>query len=141
MGATWIFRPEKLHQKNACKTYGFFDLRDYTEKNPWKHCGFFDHRNYIEKSMRIKRGWSKTSEIMSWMLCYIMSSTWKLHGFFNHQITSKKVRGKGVDFSISEITSKKYMEITCKFVEIWPSTYRRNINVESRWMRRGVPVG
>ena len=27
-------------------------------------------------------------------------------------------------FGISEITSKKYMEMTWKFVEIWSSTYR-----------------
>ena len=55
--------------------------------------------------------------------------------------TSKKVHGNDVDFSISEITSKKYVEMTWKFVEIWSSTYRRNIDVESTWIRRGVLVG
>ena len=61
--------------------------------------------------------------------------------FSTIEITSKKVRGNDVDFSIIEIISKKYVEMTCKFVEIWSLTYRRNIHVESRWIRRGVPVG
>ena len=57
------------------------------------------------------------------------------------KITSKKVRGNDVDFSISKITSKNYVEMTWKFVEIWSSTYRRNIDVESTWIGRGVLVG
>ena len=61
--------------------------------------------------------------------------------FSTSEITSKKVRGNDVDFSISEITSKKYVEMTWKFVEIWFSTYRRNIGVESTWIRRGVSLG
>ena len=61
--------------------------------------------------------------------------------FSTIEITSKKVRGNDVDFSTIEIISKKYVEMTCKFVEIWSLTYRRNIHVESRWIRRGVPVG
>ena len=61
--------------------------------------------------------------------------------FWTIKITSKKVHGNYVDFSISEITSKKYVELTWKFVEIWSSTYRRNIYVESTWIRRGVLVG
>ena len=61
--------------------------------------------------------------------------------FSTSEITSKKVRGNHVDFSTIEITSKKYAEMTWKFVEILSSTYRRNIHVESTWIRRGVPVG
>ena len=61
--------------------------------------------------------------------------------FSNIEITLKKVRGNDVDFSISEITSKKYVEMTWKFVEIWSSTHRRNIHVDSMCIRRGVPVG
>ena len=61
--------------------------------------------------------------------------------FSTIEITSKKRRGNHVDFSTSETTSKKYAEMTWKFVEIWSSTYRRNIHVESTWIRRGVPVG
>ena len=57
------------------------------------------------------------------------------------KITSKKVRGNDVNFSISEITSKKYVKMTWKLVEIWSSTYQCNIDVESTWIRRGVPVG
>ena len=69
----------------------------------------------------------------------------KVHGnivnFSTSKITSKKVRGNQVDFSTIETASKKYAEMTWKFVEIWSSTYRRNIYVESTWIRRGVPVG
>ena len=61
--------------------------------------------------------------------------------FLTIDITSKKVRGNHVDFSTSEITSKKYAEMMWKLVEIWSSTYQRNIHVESMWIRRGVPVG
>ena len=51
--------------------------------------------------------------------------------FWTIEIPSKKVYGNDVDFSISEISSKMYVEMTLKFVEIWSSTYRRNIHVES----------
>ena len=61
--------------------------------------------------------------------------------FLNSQITSQKVRGNDVDFSISEIISKKYVEMTWRFVKICSSTYQRNIEVESTWIRCGVPVG
>ena len=60
--------------------------------------------------------------------------------FWTNEITSKKVRGNDVDFLTIKITSKKYEEMTWKFVEIWSSTYRRNIPVESTWIRLGVPV-
>ena len=55
--------------------------------------------------------------------------------------TPIKVCGKDLDFSTIKITSKKYAEMTWKFVEIWCSTYQRNIHVESMWIRRCVPVG
>ena len=56
------------------------------------------------------------------------------------EITSNKVRGNNMDFSIGEITSKKYVEMTWKFVGIWLSMYGCNIEVESPSIRRGVPV-
>ena len=59
--------------------------------------------------------------------------------FWTREIT--RVRGNNVDFSASEITSKKYVEMTWKFVEIWSSTYQCNIHVESTRIRRCVPVG
>ena len=61
--------------------------------------------------------------------------------FSTREITSKKVRENDVDFSISQITLKKYMEMTWKFVKIWSWTYRRNIQVESTLIQRGVSVG
>ena len=61
--------------------------------------------------------------------------------FSTIKMTSTKVRGNDVGFSISETTSKKYVKTTWRFVQIWSSTYRRNIHVESTSIRRGVPVG
>ena len=57
------------------------------------------------------------------------------------KLHQKKVRENVVDFSTMETTLKKYLEMTQKFFEIWPSTYRRNIDVESMWIQRGVPIG
>ena len=61
--------------------------------------------------------------------------------FPTSEITSKRVCGNDVDFSISEITSKTSVEMTWKLIKIWSLTYRRNIDVESMWIQRGVPVG
>ena len=61
--------------------------------------------------------------------------------FSTSEIRSKKVRGNDVDLSISKVISKKYLEMTWKFVEIWSSTYRCDIDVESTWIQRGVSVG
>ena len=61
--------------------------------------------------------------------------------FSTSEIRSKKVRGNDVDLSISKVISKKYLEMTWKFVEIWSSTYRCDIDVELTWIQRGVSVG
>ena len=61
--------------------------------------------------------------------------------FPTSEIRSKRVCGNDVDFSISEITSKTSVEMTWKLIKIWSLTYRRNIDVESTWIQRGVPVG
>ena len=67
---------------------------------------------------------------------------WKQRGFFQQsKLHWKKVSRNNVDFSISEITSKKYVEMTWKFVKIWSLTYRRNIDIKSTWIRRGMSVG
>ena len=57
------------------------------------------------------------------------------------EITSKKVRGNNMDFSFIKITSKKYAKMTWKFVKNWSLTYRRNIHIESTWIRHSVSVG
>ena len=49
--------------------------------------------------------------------------------FSTSEIASKKVRRNDADFSTIEITSKKYVEMTWKFVEIKSSTYRRGFDV------------
>ena len=61
--------------------------------------------------------------------------------FSTSEITPIKLRVNNVDFSTIEITSKKYTEMTWKFVKIWSSTYRRNIHVESTLIRRDAPIG
>ena len=57
------------------------------------------------------------------------------------EITPKKVRENDVDFRISKITLKKYVEMTRKFVEIYYLRNRRNIDVESTSIWRGFSVG
>ena len=52
-------------------------------------------------------------------------------GFSITQITLNKVHRNGVNFSPIEITSKKYVEMTWKFVDILPLTWRQNIAIES----------
>ena len=78
--------------------------------------------------------------------------------FPTSEITSKKVRGNNVDFFDQQNYIekslwkqrcffdqrnyiKKYLEMTWNFVEICSSTYWRNIDVESTWIRRGMPIG
>ena len=133
------------------KQRGFFDQRNYPNKSTRKQRGFFGHRNYIEK----KRG-----NNVDFLAIEITSK--RIHGnyvdfltskitpktvrgnnldFPTSEITSKRVCGNDVDFSISEITSKTSVEMTWKLIKIWSLTYRRNIDVESMWIQRGVPVG
>ena len=77
------------------------------ETSTWKHRGFFGLRSYTEKGTWKQRGFFGHQN-------YIEKSTWKQRGFSTIKITSTKVRGNDV-----------------KFVEIWSSAYRRNIDVES----------
>ena len=53
----------------------------------------------------------------------------------------KKACENDVNFSISEITLKKYVEVTWNFIEIWLLTYQCNIKAELTWIQRGVLVG
>ena len=52
--------------------------------------------------------------------------------------TSNKGRWNDLDFSLVEITSKKYVEATWRFVNIFFSTYLRNIDIESTSIRRAM---
>ena len=90
---------------------------EITSKKKWKECGFFDHRNYIKKNKWEQCGFFDQRN-------YFEKSTWKQRGFFDQRNYIEKVRGNDVGF-----------------VEIWSLTYRRNIDVELTWIRRGVPVG
>ena len=46
-----------------------------------------------------------------------------------------------IDFSLIEITFKKYFKIKWKIVNIFLSTYRRNIDIESTLIRCDVSIG
>ena len=54
--------------------------------------------------------------------------------FSNNKTTPIKVCGNNVYFSTIKITSKKFAEMTGKLVQIWYSTYRQNIHLESTWI-------
>ena len=66
-----------------------------------------------------------------------METTWI---FWPAKLRRKKYVETTKIFRPVKLRRKKYMETTWKFVEIWSSTYRSNIDVESTWIRRGVPV-
>ena len=147
--ARWVFQPSKLHHKMNLE--GFFNHQSYTKKSTWKQRGFFYHRDYIEKSTWKQRRFfdqrnypQKSSWKQGGFLDhrkYIEKSTWKQRGFFDHQNYIEKSTRKRRGFSISKITSKKYVEMTWKFIEIWSSTHQCNIDIESTWIRRGVLDG
>ena len=83
----------------------------------WKQRGFFDQQNYTKK---------RTS---------------KERGFFDHRNYTEKRTWKRRGFFFNKVTSKKYVEMTWKFVEIWSSVYRLNVDVELMSIRRDVPIG
>ena len=133
----WIFWPSKSSWTNKCvdrnavdiltreityKKYvvarWFFNHKNYIEKSMWKKRGFFKHRNYIEKNTWKQRGFFDHQN-------YFEKSTWKRHGFFNQQNYIAKVHENDV-------------EIRRNLVFEWSS---RNIHIESKSIRRGLPVG
>ena len=110
----WIIQPSKLRQVET----------------PW-----IFRRKKLHRKKYVEARWIiRPSKLQR-------KSTWEQREFFDHRNYIKKVRGNDADFSISEITSKKYVEMMWKFVEIWSSAYWCNIHVESTLIRRGVPIG
>ena len=79
-----------------------------------KQHGFFDHQSCIEKSTWKQRGYFEQQN-------YVEKSTWKRRGFFDQRNYIEKVRGNDV--------------------EIRPSTYQCNIDVESTLITCGMPHG
>ena len=51
-------------------------------------------------------------------------------------ITLKKVRRNDVDFLPMEVTSRKYVKMTWKFIDIFFSTHRHNIDFKLTSIRR-----
>ena len=54
------------------------------------------------------------------------------------EVTPNKVGQNDIDFSPIEITLKKYVKMTLKFILIFFSTCRSNIDIKSTSIRRGV---
>ena len=104
-----IFADRTFVEKSICKQSGFLDHQNYVKKSKQKHRGYLDQRIYIEK---------------------IEKSSWKQRGSLGQQDYTKKNLETTWIFRSAKLPSKKYAEITWKFVEIWSSTYRRNINVK-----------
>ena len=100
----------KIISKNVSENnVDFSTIKITSKKSTQKQRECFDQRNYTKKS------------------------TWKKRGFVGQRnYTEKKIRGNDVEFSISKITSKKYVEMTWKFVKFGI----RRIDVISTWNRR-----
>ena len=125
-----VFDQRNYVEKSASKQRGFLDHWYYIEKSTWKQHGYFDQHNCIEKST-----WKQ--HVFFDHRNYTERSTLKRCGFLDHQnYIEKKKHGSDVDFSISKITSKKYVQMT------WNSSKfgLRHINVLSTWNRRWFDV-
>ena len=54
------------------------------------------------------------------------------------EIRSKKKHWYDFDISLIEVTSKKFVEMTWIFIDIFFSTYQRNIDIKPASIRRGL---
>lgn len=108
---TWDCKYQRLllfHQKNTSEQHRFFVYRIRSRKKinkkqkTWKWRRFFSHRNFVKKVRRRS----------------------KIVDFSAMKITSKKVRQNDINFSPIKIISKRYVEMTWKFGNIYFSIYR-----------------
>lgn len=108
---TWDCKYQRLllfHQKNTSEQHRFFVYRIRSRKkikkkqktSKWRR--FFSHRNFVKKVRRRS----------------------KIVDFSAMKITSKKVRQNDINFSPIKIISKRYVEMTWKFGNIYFSIYR-----------------
>ena len=114
---TSIFHPSKLRR------------RRYIEKTAIFGLSILHQKKYVETTWIFRKSklrWKVTSK---YLLVFA-------HWYYVEQSTSKRR-----DFFPIEITSKKYVEATCKYVDIFFLTYRRNIDMESMLITRVVLVG
>ena len=87
-----------------------------TSKNTPKERWFFIQRNMVEKS------------------------TWKWRWYFAHWSYAKQSTWKGRQFSLIETTSKKYVEIMWKLIDVFFSARRPNTDIKLTFIQRGVSV-
>ena len=138
LGEMWIFQPQKLNRKNYVETTWIFWPLKLQQKKHMENMDIWDIWP-AKLCQEFFNQWNQTEK-----------STWKQHKYLTIKITSKKVHGNDVDFSIikimskkihrnnvdyliREITLKRYVEMTWKFVKIWPSTDPSNIDMYSTW--------
>ena len=129
----------------------FLTIKITSKKGTWKQHEFFDQQHYTDKRRGNNEDFSPTKVTSKRVRgSNVDFSTIKITSkkvranyvdFSTSEITSRKVRGKDVEFSTIEIIWKKYAEMTWKFVKICSPTYWCNIDVESTWIQRGVPIG
>ena len=70
----------------------------------------------------------------------IMTKNVRWNAFLSIKTTLKKVRQNDVDLLLIEITSKKCVEMTRKFISILFSLYRPNIEIESTLIQHVASV-
>ena len=103
-------------------------------KSTSKLCRFSIHQNCIEKTQQ---------NDMELPPVKITSINVHRNGinFLPIEITSNKVRRNDVEFSRIEMTLDKFVETTWKFIDIFFSTFRCSIDIESTSIWRVVSVG
>ena len=125
--ATWICIrfPSKLRQKIIETTSIFLFIEIRSKKNTSKWHRIFAHRNYGEKcTSRRYQFLSNRNYVTTLIFC--------------PSNDVEKNTSKQCQFLSIEITLKKYAKKKRKFVDIFSSTYQRNIAIKSTLIRRGV---
>ena len=127
----WIFRPSILHQKKYVETTWIFRSSKLHHKKYVQTTWIF-RSSKLHQQKYVETTWTFQPSIL-YQKKYV-ETTWIFR-------PSKSRRKNYVDFSINQITLKNYAEMAWKFVEIWPSTYWRNIRANRGWLSVGCPLG
>ena len=115
------------------KQWRLFAIQTNTKISTSKLHRFFTHRNYIEQS-------TSKRPLNFFHQNYAAKITSKRSQFPSLKL-HRKSSSKRHDFLHTEITSKKYIKTTWKFVEILFLTYRRNIDIKSTLIQHVVSDG
>ena len=114
---TLIFHPSKLRR------------RRYIEKTAIFGPSMLHRKKYVETTWIFRKSKLRRKVTSKYLLVFA-------HWYYVEQSTSKRR-----DFFPIEITSKKYVEATWKYDDIFFSTYRRNIDIEWMLITRVALVG